>query len=89
MHVYPVRKAMAAKAGHLMLGLRFPAARVAGVVLAAGTVLPSMLTSAPVQAITVFDPSNYSQNLLTAARNWMPRASPISVSICCSVWRIA
>nr|WP_310226087.1 P-type conjugative transfer protein TrbJ [Sphingobium xenophagum] len=54
MPAFPVRKYMTAS----LLGI---AAASAGFV---GTMLPS----APARAIVVFDPSNYSQNLLTAAR---------------------
>lgn len=54
MPAFPVRKYMTAS----LLGI---AAASAGLV---GTMLPS----APARAIVVFDPSNYSQNVLTAAR---------------------
>lgn len=54
MPAFPVRKYMTAS----VLGI---AATSAGLV---GT----MLSSAPARAIVVFDPSNYSQNVLTAAR---------------------
>ena len=68
MPLLPIRPRRMASA--MLLPLRPPSLRAAALSVALWTAvaLPPMVQSSPAFALTVFDPSNYSQNLLTAAR---------------------